>query len=320
MHPLQRSRKSLKSLKQQQGVVIVVALFIVALVATMSYVMLTRAARDTERTALLLRSTQAEFYAQGSIAWAIDQLSRDWEQQKPNQLIDNIPLQSPPDKMNGYKISSTIYDLQARFNLNNVQDAEAQQAFKSLLKTLAPKLTDEAAQQIVLGLVDWITPVSQENGFSKYYAGLTQPYRAAHRMMFSASELQLVKGITPAIYSELKPYIIALPEKTMLNVQTAPAAVLMTLSPALDLESAQAIEEQRKQSPILSPEVFASLDVVKNHQIKTDKIAVTSSYFLVVTDVSIENQHALLYTLLQRLSSGKKASLRIVWQSKSVWG
>jgi len=45
-------RRPPRSLKRQQGVVIVIALFVVGLVATMSYVMLARLARDTERTAL----------------------------------------------------------------------------------------------------------------------------------------------------------------------------------------------------------------------------------------------------------------------------
>jgi type II secretory pathway component PulK len=50
--------------KEQQGVVIVIALFIVALVATMAYAMMVRIERDTRRTSLILRNTQAEFYAQ----------------------------------------------------------------------------------------------------------------------------------------------------------------------------------------------------------------------------------------------------------------
>ncbi|MBV9575373.1 MAG: general secretion pathway protein GspK, partial [Gammaproteobacteria bacterium] len=102
--------------------VIVIALFIVALAATMAYVMMSRLERDTRRTSLLLHYTQANFYAQGSIVWAMDQLRNNWERQKTNKLVDEIPIKSPENVMNGYKISSTIYDMQSRFNLNNLNN------------------------------------------------------------------------------------------------------------------------------------------------------------------------------------------------------
>ena len=125
----QKRYKCRPSLKRQQGVVIVVALFIVALVATMAYMMMSRFSRDTLRTSLILRNTQAEFYARGSIVWAIDQLRTNWEKRKPNQIVDVMPVKSPVIDVNGYKISSTIYDMQARFNLNNLNNANAQKRF-----------------------------------------------------------------------------------------------------------------------------------------------------------------------------------------------
>ena len=127
--------------KAQQGVVIIVALFIVALVATMAYIMMARLSRDTERTALLLRDNTAEFYAQGSIAWAIDQLRNDFDQQKKDQVMDRVPIHSPIDIVNDYKIESTILDIQSRFNLNNLTDVSAQEDFKSILFNFADSLS-----------------------------------------------------------------------------------------------------------------------------------------------------------------------------------
>src|SRR5262245_19487824 len=95
-----------RSLRRQQGVVLVVALFIVALVATMAYVMMIRLERDTHRTTLLLRNMQAEFYAQGTIDWAKETLRTNWlkQQGKQNTLVDITPIQSPVQEINGYKI------------------------------------------------------------------------------------------------------------------------------------------------------------------------------------------------------------------------
>ncbi|MFZ2315920.1 MAG: type II secretion system minor pseudopilin GspK [Gammaproteobacteria bacterium] len=312
-------RKNLKSRSSQEGVVIVVALFIVALVATMSYVMMARLERDTRRTTLLVRDTQAALYAQGSIAWAMDQLRDDWVKKKPNQLVDNTPIQSPENEANGYRIKSTIYDMQGRFNLNNLTDEKGQQRFKRLLKIVDTALTPDQIDNIQRAATDWILPGANQNQYGRYYTELPQPYRAAHRPMLSASELRLVKGVDAKLFNALQPYIAALPENTQVNVQSASPIILMMLSDNMDLSAAKGVELLRSTTPFISTEAFLNLDIVKNHQVKSDQITVTSRYFLVETEVAVENQRTVLYTLLKRMEQGKDASILILWQSKGVW-
>ena len=308
-----------KNIKSQQGVVIVVALFFVALIAMMSYYMMNRLARDTLRTQLLLRNVKAELYAQGSIYWALEQLKTDVEKQKPNLPVDKIPLQSPIDEMQGYKIYSVITDAQSRFNLNTLTNTDAQVDFKKLLRLLAPDLNDKNAQDIVLAAIDWITPGQQQNELNKYYMSLPLPYRAAHRPMVSASELQLVKGMTPALYRLLENYITALPSSSaFVNVQTATAPVLAALSPNMTIATAKAIEAKRSQVNISSVDAFLAMDLLKNHPIKKEKIVVLSHYFLIETIVEIEKQHIFLYTLVERSGDQGKSTVRIVWQSKGI--
>lgn len=307
-------------LRKQQGVVIVLALFIVALVATLSYVMMSRLERDTRRTSLLLRDTQAELYAQGSIAWAMEQLRANLANQKPNVPVDKMPIKSPVDTANGYKISSTIYDMQARFNLNNLGALDAQGDFKRLIQMVAPKFTEQQAQEIALAAADWITPGQQQNEYNKYYMSLSPPYRAAHRPMESASELQLVKGMTPALFTALQPYITALPATTQVNLNTAQAPVLACLTPGMTVETGKEIERVREQTPMASTQAFLNLDLVKNHNIPAEKITALSNYFLVETNVAIENQNILLYTLLERTGNDTKGTVTIIWQSKGLPG
>jgi general secretion pathway protein K len=311
--------KNRKSRQRQQGVVIVVALFIVALVATMAYWMMARLERDTQRTSLLLRDTQAEFYAQGSIAWAMDQLRNDWGQRKPNQIVDAMPMQSPEDTRNGYTIHSTIYDMQARFNLNNLSNPAAQIDFLRLLQAVNPKFTLQQNLAIVNAATDWILSNALQSEYSQYYLALNPSYRAAHRLMVSVNELKQVKGVTPALYETLRPYVTVLPTTTLLNVQTAPAPVLTTLSPAMSMEIAHAIELARAQNPPVSNEAFFALDPVKNSPINKDNVTVVSRYFLVETEVSIEKQHTVLYTLLDRNTDGGKVVINLIWQSKGTW-
>ena len=107
---------------KQTGSAIVVALFVVALVVISATAMLTRIQQDTRRAQLLLNANQAYFYAQGSIAWAKDQLTNDLKNQQPQQIIDKTPIVSPAKKEESATIESTIYDAQGFFNLNNLSD------------------------------------------------------------------------------------------------------------------------------------------------------------------------------------------------------
>lgn len=308
------------SLNQQQGAVIVLALFVVAIVATMSYLMLARLQRDTHRTLLMMRNVQAELYAQGSIAWAMDQLRNSWQKQKANQVVDVMPLVSPEDDKNGYKIVSVIYDMQARFNVNNVTSTAGQLQFMTLLRVLNPQLSEEKAREVTLALSDWINPSVQDNVYHRYYNTLSTPYRAAHLLMVSATELRLIKGMTPSLYRSLQPYVVALPQSTTaINVQTAKAPVLASLSPALNLEAAMTIERLRETKPFISPQDFLNLEVIKNRQIVPEHIVTLSQYFLVETKVSIEKQHVVLYTLLERAGNQKKPIINVLWQSKGTW-
>jgi general secretion pathway protein K len=234
--------------------------------------------------------------------------------------VDKIPIQSPKNEIDSYTIDSKIVDMQSRMNLNNMLTVEAQADFKRLLLLVDPSMNEEKAQEITLGVVDWITPGQQQNEYNKYYMSLSPPYRAAHKQMVSASELLLVKGMTPAVFNLLQPYVTALPSSTLVNVQTASAQVLAALSPTMTVDAGKALEKIRSQTMIGSIEAFSNLDLVKNHTISKEKITVLSNYFLVETTVTIEKLHIVLYTLIERTGNESKNSVSVIWQSKSVPG
>lgn len=320
MSYLRKSKKIYprQSHKRQQGVVIVIALFIVALVATMSYVMMARLSRDTKRTELILHDTQAELYAQGSVIWAKDQLKNDWLKQKPDKPIDALPIKSPVNDMNGYAISSSITDAQNRFNVNNVSDADWKKAFTRLIHMVYPDITDQQASDITKATLDWIMPGNRDNEYTKYYASLPVPYRAAHCFMIDASELRLVKGVTPEIYAALKPYITALPTVTSINPHDAEPPVLALISPVMTLSTATQLKQLLKEHPPKNLDAFMKLDVVKNHKVEEKRVAWASKYFYVRTEVAIDTQDILLNTLMQRSSLGGRASVAILWQNRGI--
>ncbi|OGT45516.1 MAG: hypothetical protein A3E83_05580 [Gammaproteobacteria bacterium RIFCSPHIGHO2_12_FULL_41_20] len=301
-----------KFIIHQRGVVLIIALFVMTLIAVMAVAMMARLQRDTYRTSLVIHATQAELYAQGSVAWAMQQL-RD---NKEKNRLDNAPIHLPVKQIYEYRIDSVIEDAQGYFNLNNLADSAVQQDFQRLLRAVVPQLNAQAGMDIARALTDWVTPGVHNSVYDRYYLSLKPAYRAAHRPMLSVSELRLVKGVTPALYNALLPYVTALPEKTAINVQSALPQVLMSLSPTLNLSVVQQIVSHRQVTPFTTLEKFTGLEVVKNHAIAADKVTVNSTYFLVVTTVMVESETYRLYTLLSRLVQNERLQVKMLWQSK----
>lgn len=318
-HNLENRLHSRRAHKRQEGIVIIMALFIVAIVSAMAVTMMARLSRDTRQTTMLVRNTDSENYATGSIAWAMDKLRNDIVNKKQSELTDVLPARSPEQDVNGYLVSSTIDDLQSRFNLNNLADKKAQIQFSRLLRLTVPQLTQEQVATIVKATIDWITPSSQQGELDKYYMSLPNPYRSAHRPMANASELRLVKGMTPAIYNAIQPYIVALPGATKINLQTAPALVLASLSDKVSLQDAQAIIQLRSDKPLNDNPKSYELDVFQSGRFPLEDIVVESQYFLVETKVSIDDERILIYTLLNREGKNGKATISILSQTKGSW-
>lgn len=310
----------MRNLNKQRGTAIIVALFVVALVAAAAIAMIDRLRIDMRRTELLLNNTRANFYAEGSIAWAKDQLVNDWKLQQTGRIIDHTPIQSPVNDANDAKVFSIIYDAQANFNINTLSNTQSQTAFIRLLLLLKPDLNTDQAKNLMQNIISWTTPGGNNNKLDDYYGKLHPPYRAPHAPILSISELRMVKDMTPQLFALLAPNITALPADALqINVNNAPPTVLMSLSPSMSLDGAKTIEAHRQQTPFPTTQDFLNFDIVKNNPITDNsKITVASSYFLVETHVTIGDQHIVLYTLLQRLLKNAQPVVITLWQSKGT--
>lgn len=306
------------SFSRQRGAAIIVALFVMTIAAIASVAMITRMHIDLRRTESLLNSNQATAYAQGSVAWAIDVLMNDWKKPKPGQVIDKTPITSPVNTVNGYKIQTTIYDAQGKFNLNNLSSQDYAEDFNRLLKTVAPQLSATDANLITSAVHDWVSSMDRSKTLEAYYASLDPAYQAPHRAMTSVSELRLVRGITPQLYSALSHYVTALPNITTVSVNNAPGPVLISLSKTLTPQGAQTVISARQQTPFINTQKFTDLDVIKNNPVTANQITVLSNYFLVKTSVTIGSQQTIYYTLLSRVTQDSKCVVSIIWQTRGT--
>lgn len=302
------------SLKQHKGAAIIVALFVVSLVAIAAVAMLERLRIDMRRTELTQHATVGNLYAIGSIAWAMETLNDNLKKQKTDKRIDATPITSPKNEVDQAEIQSTIYGAEGFFNLNNLNDPNNLEDFRRLLLAVLPTLPGDTTKDIANAIQHWISGANNMV-LEEYYTKQSPPYRAPHRLMVSVSELRLVKGVTPDIYNALLPYIIALPETTKININDAEAPVLMSLSKTLSRESADNLVKARKQNPLSD---IAKNDIVKNNRLPEDKITPNSNYFLVKTNVKVQDQQTVLYTLIHREMTNSKPKETVLWQSKGT--
>ena len=248
----------------------------------------------------------------------MDQLNNDWLKQTPNQPIDATPIKSTVNRVENASVSSIIFDAQGRFNLNNLSNPDAQEDFIRLITAAYPKIGKEGAREIALAVTNWISAGATNNTLDDYYAKEMPPYRAPHRLMVSVSELRLIKGVTAELYAALSPDVTALPEPMPINVNNADIPVLMSLSPTLTLTAVKTIYAKAKQTPFPTTASFQQFDLIKNNPVPEAKITTNSSYyFLVKTNVKVDQQETVLYTLLHRTVMDKNP-LVILWQSKGT--
>lgn len=308
--------------RDQHGMVVIAALFIVAIIAAMSYAMLASLTRDTHRTEMILHDLALTYYAEGGIHWAEDVLATNLLKKTPDNRIDTIPIVSPVNEENGYRIASRIYDMQSRYNINRLAGSEAERKdeFVRLLTALNIKLEPKKRDLLIDAIRDWISESEGRPDLNRYYQELSPPYRAGHQLMAHISELRLVKGMTAEIYTKLAPYLVALPiNGAAINLYTASPPVLTTLNKELTLDKAAALSKAVASINTSDPARLEKIPLLANLNVKSAQFTIVSEYFLVETMVSVESQQLVIYTLMERKPvDANKVDIKIIWQSKGV--
>ncbi|MGQ7846524.1 type II secretion system minor pseudopilin GspK [Granulosicoccus sp. 3-233] len=232
--------------RRQQGVAIITAMLLIAL-GTITIVSITnRQQLDMQRERNEGIILQARAIGVSGERFAAALLYRDVQaglRENTDSLDDDWAQTIPPIPIDNASIQGCIVDMQGRFNLNNLvnADGEAVEFYVNQLTRLLLELNiDETKAQAIVDWVDKdINATIPEGAEDDYYTGLEYGYRAANRPFVSVSELQLVKGFSSAIeaeaddYERLLPHISALPTDngpTPVNVNTATPEVLASLS------------------------------------------------------------------------------------------
>lgn len=255
---------------------------------------------DIRRTENLINQDRAMLYAMGAEAWASEVLRKDAVDSEDDHLGEDWATPVPLLPIEDGAIQGFVEDLQGRFNVNNlvtengITDPIALEQFERLLKVL--ELDTDIAQVIADWIDDDIDPVFPGGAEDGVYTAMNPPYRTGNTLLSNVSELLAMEGIDAKTFAILSPYIIALPRGSTINVNTASAPVLRSLSDDITTTDAENLIGERGEQGFESLEAFSDLvdgDVLEN-------IDLTSNFFRVTADVSIGSTRFTMYSLLER--------------------
>jgi type II secretory pathway component PulK len=174
----------------------------------------------------------------------------------PNTLEMNkylgkeIPVENILEGFEG-TVVVRVDDENAKFNLNSLNTGNSQghkpayESFKRLLKNLG--IQDETIADRVAAWIA-VNPM-QKNGGDGIKNGF----------MDSVDELLLIKGIDAQTYAKLLPYVtvygavsdsgVGGPDTDLININTAPLPVIMSLADNISTQAAGAVIHQREAEP-----------------------------------------------------------------------
>jgi len=287
------------------------AILVVAVATILATNLMWLSTLDQRRTAASIANDQALQYVLGAEAWVGDILQQDLEDSPDSDHLGEIwATQIQPLPIDGGYISGSIIDLQGLFNLNNLvtqageEDEVMVAQFERLLRVL------QLDPSLAGAVVDWLDPDTEPRfpygGEDDFYARAEPQYRVANGMITSTSELMAINGFDREVFAALAPYVTALPKGTRLNVNTAPAPILMSLSDDIDAGYADALLAERGD---------ASFDSVQTtfqgivDEAMLPRIDGVSDHFLLVGEVTIGDTTLTINSVLQRHESGRTRTL-----------
>lgn len=289
---------------RQRGVALITVLLVFALATVIAAEMLRRSQLGLRGVGNLLATRQAYYYALGGEAFARQILARDVLD--GHGAVDTLDEtwartgEQPAFEIENGKMTVVIADLQGRFNLNSVIDADGRRddggfaLFQQLLAGLQlnPGLASE--------WLDWIDrgqEVAPNGAEDADYGG----GRTADRAETDPSALRQLRSMKPDDYARLAPHVATLPKAmpspqgppvaiaTPVNVNTADAAVLRAILG--EAQASQVLARQKSGGYTSTAQLPPG---------RADLFDVHSNFFEVLVTVNYDNRWQRLRTVVWR--------------------
>jgi general secretion pathway protein K len=277
----------------QRGAALLLAMIILTLITTLAAGMVWQQYRAVQVEAAERARTQAAWILTGALDWArlilredaktgdpVDHLGEPWavplaEARLSSFLAADKDHSADDDGGLAAFLSGTITDLESRYNLRRLMkepgklDPGEVQVLGRLCELAG--VPSNTAQTIAQGLIaSW--------GGSEGSAAITPQ---------TVDQLAWL-GIDPADLKRLQPYITLLPERTTVNVNTAPREVIAAVVDTLDVGSAERLVQARQRDPFKNTDAALMAQLPGGgYGLDLSRLGVGSSYFEVQGQVRL---------------------------------
>jgi general secretion pathway protein K len=309
--------------KRQRGVAVITALLLTTLAVTIVASLFWQQqvqVRSMENQRLHL---QIQWILRGTLDWTkliLQQDGRDNSQYTSLQHVWAVPVANTRidqyidrERVQGEvfdaSLSGRIIDANSRFNLTNLAENGQQKqgpvaAFKKLLTQLRldPGLATTAAQFVAAGQPSVVAPPA--NGAAVAVVPVKQ------MRTIELEDLLDISGFTAETIEALRNYVVVLPDRTNVNVNTASAEVIAAMIPNFSLAEAQALVTQRDRAPWNDKGKFDL--AVGQQRAAGAELDIKSEYFLVQSWLKLDRASLNTETLINRkLGPGNETS--VIW-------
>lgn len=293
--------------KRQQGVAIIMVLLIVAIATSLAAYMAMQQNLWQRQVESQFERAQARQLGAAGIDWARAVLAEDARGNTVDHEKEIWTLRLPAIPVEGGEVIGAIEDRQGLFNLNTVVGNVAQ--FQRLLAVLG------LPAELAPALADWMDADNEpqaggaEDG---YYLALAQPYRTSNRALIELGELVRVKGFDSRTIESLRAFVSVLPlTRTPVNVNFAPAEVLVAVIEGMTLSDARLLVQQRQGQPFKDIADFKQRLPHGGITVVDSDISVKSDFFWVTGRASVGQAQVVTQALMQRAGNWPT----VVWQS-----
>ncbi len=226
-------RTQRRSLRNQQGVALVVVLLVLAIMAAIAATMSERLTLGISRSSQKLENQQAYWYAVGVEQLAKYGIEQSFSDSNTVNLSQPWALEEQVFPLDYGQARGRMVDMQACFNLNglaqfNLSGAENQRPYlmRALLSLFeAREIETYQAEIIVDSLYEYLdddNSVVTINGVEESsYEALTPAYLSPNGLLSDGSELRAVYQVSREVANKLRGLVCALPtDQYLLNVNT----------------------------------------------------------------------------------------------------
>jgi general secretion pathway protein K len=288
--------------QRERGAALLTAMIIVTLIVTLAASMVWQQWRAVQVETAERARVQSTWILNGALDWARLILREDARSGRPTALtepwatplaearlstflaVDKSNTDDAPDAF----LSGVITDAQARFNLSNlVSGGKLVPTELAVLDRLcqAVGVSSDVATRIGTGLSD------AEGGSPS--AGKDVPLRPR-----TVAQLAWF-GIDADSLQRLEPYVVLLPVRSPINLNTAPREVLAAAIKGLDLATAERLVQTRQRDPFKS--LKAAEDLLPGFgPLNTQQLDVRSNFFEVRGRLRLEDRMLEQRSLIER--------------------